>query len=61
VWNDLTEKWAIDMEDPYVTYKPNTWKPFGDLKQIYNKDLMYKATPFSRILQKQEQDCRRMK
>jgi hypothetical protein len=31
VWNDLTEKkmgyWV--MEDPYVTYKSNTWKPFG--------------------------------
>jgi isoleucyl-tRNA synthetase len=46
VWNDLTEKWAIGyMEDPYVTYKPKYMETvWWLLKQIYNKDLMYKAT-----------------
>jgi isoleucyl-tRNA synthetase len=29
VWNDLTEKWDIDMEDPYVTYKPKYMESFG--------------------------------
>jgi isoleucyl-tRNA synthetase len=49
MWNDLTEKMGywVDMEDPYVTYKPNIWKRFGGCLQIYNKDLMYKGSPFS--------------
>jgi isoleucyl-tRNA synthetase len=59
VWNDLTEKMGywVDMEDPYVTYKPKYMETvWWLLKQIYNKDLMYKAIPFSLTLQKQEQD-----
>jgi isoleucyl-tRNA synthetase len=45
VWNDLTEKWGIGlMEDPYVTYKPKYMETvWWLLKQIYNKDLMYKG------------------
>jgi isoleucyl-tRNA synthetase len=45
VWNDLTEKWYwVDMEDPYVTYKPKYMETvWWLLKQIYNKDLMYKG------------------
>jgi isoleucyl-tRNA synthetase len=34
------------MEDPYVTYKYME-TVLGVLKQIYNKDLMYKHTLFS--------------
>jgi isoleucyl-tRNA synthetase len=31
IWNDLTKKMGywVDMDDPYITYKPNTWKVFG--------------------------------
>jgi isoleucyl-tRNA synthetase len=45
VWNDLTEKMGywVDMEDPYVTYKPKYMETVWLLKQIYNKDLMYKG------------------
>ena len=46
VWNDLTEKMGywVDMEDPYVTYKPKYMESvWWILKQIYNKDLMYKG------------------
>ena len=46
VWNDLTEKMGywVDMEDPYVTYKPKYMESvWWLLKQIYNKDLMYKG------------------
>ena len=46
VWNDLTEKMGywVDMEDPYVTYKPKYMETvWWILKQIYNKDLMYKG------------------
>jgi isoleucyl-tRNA synthetase len=32
----------VDMEDPYVTYKPKYMETVW-LKQIYNKDLMYKG------------------
>jgi hypothetical protein len=58
----LTEKkmgyWV--MEDPYVTYKSNTWKPFGG---FWNKSTRFDVQrlhiqPYS---PKQEQDCRRMK
>ncbi|WP_309608586.1 class I tRNA ligase family protein, partial [Flavobacterium sp.] len=41
VWNDLTEKMGywVDMEDPYVTYKPKYMESvWWLLKQIYNKD-----------------------
>ncbi len=46
VWNDLTEKMGywVDMEDPYVTYKPKYMESvWWLLKQIYDKDLMYKG------------------
>jgi isoleucyl-tRNA synthetase len=46
MWNDLTEKngYWVDMEDPYVTYKPKYMETvWWLLKQIYNKDLMYKG------------------
>jgi len=46
VWNDLTEKMGywVDMEDPYVTYKPKYMETvWWLLKQIYNKDLLYKG------------------
>ncbi len=46
VWNDLTEKMGywVDMHDPYVTYKPKYMESvWWLLKQIYNKDLMYKG------------------
>lgn len=46
VWNDLTEKMGywVDMSDPYITYEnkyiESVW---WLLKEIYNKDLMYKG------------------
>ncbi|ELY2010219.1 isoleucine--tRNA ligase [Flavobacterium psychrophilum] len=46
VWNDLTQKMGywVDMQDPYVTYKPKYMESvWWILKQIYNKDLMYKG------------------
>ena len=46
VWNDLTEKMGywVDMEDPYVTYKSKYMETvWWILKQIYNKDLLYKG------------------
>ena len=46
VWNDLTEKMGywVDMENPYVTYKSKYMESvWWLLKQIYNKDLMYKG------------------
>jgi isoleucyl-tRNA synthetase len=46
VWNDLTEKMGywVDMENPYVTYKPKYIESvWWLLKQIYNKNLMYKG------------------
>ena len=46
VWNDLTEKMGywVDMQDPYVTYKPKYMETvWWLLKQIYNKDLLYKG------------------
>ncbi|WP_272150651.1 isoleucine--tRNA ligase [Tenacibaculum aiptasiae] len=46
IWNNLTEKMGywVDMEDPYVTYKPKYMETvWWLLKQIYNKDLMYKG------------------
>jgi isoleucyl-tRNA synthetase len=38
-WNDLTEKngYWVDMEDPYVTYKPKYMETVWLLKQIYNR------------------------
>jgi isoleucyl-tRNA synthetase len=46
VWNDLTEKMGywVDMEDPYVTYKSKYMESvWWLLKQIYDKDLLYKG------------------
>jgi isoleucyl-tRNA synthetase len=46
VWNDLTEKMGywVDMDDPYITYKSKYMETvWWLLKQIYDKDLMYKG------------------
>ena len=46
VWNDLTEKMGywVDMDDPYVTYKSKYMESvWWLLKQIYDKDLLYKG------------------
>lgn len=46
VWNDLTEKMGywVDMNDPYVTYQPKYMETvWWLLKQIYQKDLLYKG------------------
>jgi len=46
VWNDLTEKMGywVDMQDPYVTYKPKYMETvWWLLKQIYDKGLLYKG------------------
>ncbi|MAP80316.1 MAG: isoleucine--tRNA ligase [Aequorivita sp.] len=46
VWNNLTERagYWVDMEDPYVTYKPKYMETVWYLlKEIYNKDLIYKG------------------
>ena len=46
LWNDLTEKMGywVDMENPYVTYKPKYMESvWWLLKQIYDKGLMYKG------------------
>ncbi|OIQ17664.1 MAG: isoleucine--tRNA ligase [Flavobacterium sp. MedPE-SWcel] len=46
VWNDLTEKMGywVDMEDPYITYKPKYMESvWWLLKQIYDKGLIYKG------------------
>ena len=46
VWNELTERigYWVDMEDPYITYKPkymeSVWCLLADL---YKKDLLYKG------------------
>ncbi|MCR8667034.1 isoleucine--tRNA ligase [Aestuariibaculum sp. M13] len=46
IWNDLTEKMGywVDMEDPYITYKPKYMESvWWLLKQIYSKNLLYKG------------------
>lgn len=46
VWNNLTEKagYWVDMKDPYVTYEPKYMETvWWLLKEIYNKDLIYKG------------------
>lgn len=46
VWNDLTEKMGywVDMNDPYITYEPKYMESvWWLLKQIYNKNLLYKG------------------
>ncbi|WP_157207589.1 isoleucine--tRNA ligase [Mariniflexile maritimum] len=46
VWNDLTQKMGywVDMENPYITYEPKYMESvWWLLKQIYNKQLIYKG------------------
>jgi isoleucyl-tRNA synthetase len=46
VWNKVTESYGywVDMEDPYITYEPKYMETvWWILKQIYNKDLLYKG------------------
>ena len=46
IWNDLTQKMGywVDMDDPYITYKSKYMESvWWLLKQIYNKDLLYKG------------------
>ena len=46
VWNDLTRKvgYWVDMEDPYVTYKPKYMETvWWLLAQLYKKGLIYKG------------------
>ncbi|MEN8123812.1 MAG: isoleucine--tRNA ligase [Bacteroidota bacterium] len=46
VWEDLTRKMGywVDMEDPYITYKPKYMETlWWLLKQMYNKGLLYKG------------------
>jgi len=46
IWNDLTHKMGywVDMEDPYITYKPKYMESvWWLLKQIYDKNLLYKG------------------
>ena len=46
VWEELTRKMGhwVDMNDPYITYKPKYIETvWWLLKQIYNKDLLYKG------------------
>ena len=46
VWNQLTQKmgYCVDMEDPYVTYTSKYIESvWWLLKQIYDKDLLYKG------------------
>ncbi|WP_300674304.1 isoleucine--tRNA ligase [Soonwooa sp.] len=46
IWNDLTEKigYWVDLDDPYITYEPKYMESvWWLLKQLYNKDLLYKG------------------
>ncbi|MFY7670399.1 isoleucine--tRNA ligase [Tenacibaculum sp. MEBiC06402] len=46
IWNDLTHKMGywVDMNDPYITYKSKYMESvWWLLKQIYDKDLLYKG------------------
>ncbi|MCO5724457.1 isoleucine--tRNA ligase [Robiginitalea marina] len=46
VWNEMTEKigYWVDMEDPYVTYRPKYMETvWWLLRQIYDKGLLYKG------------------
>ena len=46
IWNDLTRRigYWVDMENPYVTYQSKYMETvWWILKQIYNKDLLYKG------------------
>ncbi|MBR9913233.1 MAG: isoleucine--tRNA ligase [Algicola sp.] len=46
VWNDLTQKMGywVNMDNPYITYDPKYMESvWWLLKQIYNKNLLYKG------------------
>ncbi|WP_422106939.1 isoleucine--tRNA ligase [Winogradskyella sp.] len=46
IWNDLTKKMGywVDMDNPYITYKSKYMESvWWLLKQIYDKDLLYKG------------------
>ncbi|TYQ00032.1 isoleucyl-tRNA synthetase [Tenacibaculum adriaticum] len=46
IWNEMTRKsgYWVDMEDPYITYKPKYMESvWWLLKQIYEKNLLYKG------------------
>jgi len=46
VWERLTQEMGywVDMKDPYITYKPKYMETvWWLLKQLYNKDLLYKG------------------
>lgn len=46
VWNNLTERigYWVDMEDPYITYKPKYMESvWWLLAQLYKKNLLYKG------------------
>jgi isoleucyl-tRNA synthetase len=46
VWNKVTERYGywVDMEDPYITYKPKYMETvWWILKEIYKKKLLYKG------------------
>ena len=46
IWNDMTRRigYWVNMEDPYITYKPKYMESvWWLLKQIYDKDLLYKG------------------
>ena len=46
IWNDLTQKMGywVNIDDPYVTYEPKYMESvWWLLKQIYEKNLMYKG------------------
>ena len=46
VWNNLTERigYWVDMEDPYITYKPKYMESvWWLLSQLYKKNLLYKG------------------
>ncbi|MBQ0733977.1 isoleucine--tRNA ligase [Aquimarina celericrescens] len=46
IWNDLTQKigYWVDMDDPYITYKPKYMESvWWLLSQIYKKGLLYKG------------------
>lgn len=46
IWNNLTQQMGywVDMDNPYITYKPKYMESvWWLLKQIYNKELLYKG------------------
>jgi isoleucyl-tRNA synthetase len=57
VWNDLTEKWVMGRYGRSVCYLQTKYMETGVLKQIYNKDLMYKGYTIQPYSPKAELDC----